>query len=435
MAGVPKDGEAVSGAYDAIVVGAGIMGSCTAYQIAKRGKSVLLLEQFDFLHQRGSSHGESRTIRVTYPELYYTKMMKEAYKLWEEAENEAGYMVSHRTGQLDFGPPDSESLRSVVSNLAKENIEHQVLSDQECKAQFSSLKLPEDSLIVYTKQGGIIRASKAVAMFQSLALRHGATLRDRAKLVRISTQWKLPDGSDGVFVATNRGAALGRTCILAAGAWTRQIVREFSGLELPVEPLHTTLAYWEVKSSNPDILSASKGFPVFADYGKPYIYGSPSIEYPGLIKISVHSGIPCDPNKRTVAPDVEHLRKEVSPWLASHFAGIVKSEAPVMAQGCMYSMTPDEDFILDFLPYPADKGELAENGELQLHGGGSGILVAAGFSGHGFKMGPLVGRIMADLALNGTAPGVPLELFSIRRFVKNALGNLKEESQVKPVVL
>ncbi|KAG0567355.1 hypothetical protein KC19_7G128800 [Ceratodon purpureus] len=429
MAGVPKEGEAVSGVYDSIVVGAGIMGSCTAYQVAKRGKSVLLLEQYDFLHHRGSSHGESRTIRVTYPELYYTKMMKEAYQLWEEAENEAGYMVYHQTGQLDFGPHDSESLRSVVSNLTEENIDHQVLTHQECKARFSSLSLPKDSLIVYTKQGGIIRASKAVAMFQSLALRHGATLRDRAKLLRISPHWKLPDGSDGVLVATSRGAALARSCIVAAGAWAPQIVKELSGVQLPVEPLHTSIAYWEVINSIPDVLSAAKGFPVFADYGKPYIYGTPSIEYPGLIKVSVHSGTPCDPNKRMVVPDMELLKKEVSPWLASRFEGNVKFEAPVMAQGCMYSMTPDEDFILDFLPLSAGKGQAETN----LHS--CAILVAAGFSGHGFKMGPLVGRIMADLALSGTAPGVPLEVFSIKRFAKNALGNQKEESQVKPALL
>lgn len=432
MAGVPKEGEAVSGTYDVIVVGAGIMGSCTTYQVAKRGKSVLLLEQYDFLHHRGSSHGESRTIRVTYPELYYTKMMKEAYHLWEEAENEAGYMVYHQTGQLDFGPHDSESLLSVVSNLAEENIEHQVLTHQEFKARFSSVAVPDDSLIVYTKQGGIVRASKAVAMFQSLALRHGATLRDRAKLVRISPHWKLSDGSDGVLVATSRGAALGRSCILAAGAWTPQIVRELSGLQIPVEPLHTTIAYWEVIDSDPDVLSATKGFPVFADYGEPYVYGTPSIEYPGLIKVSVHSGTPCDPNKRVVAPDFELLRKEVSPWLASRFEGRVKSEAPVMAEGCMYSMTPDEDFILDFLPLSSGKGQEGKNGSPELHY--CGILFAAGFSGHGFKMGPLVGRVMADLALNGTAPGVPLEKFSMKRFAKNALGNQKEEAQVKPVV-
>jgi sarcosine oxidase/L-pipecolate oxidase len=251
MADLPKEGEPVTGTYDAIVIGAGIVGSCTAYQLAKRGKSVLLLEQFDFLHHRGSSHGESRTIRVTYPELYYTQMMKEAYKLWEEAETEAGYMVYQRTGQLDFGPPSSTSIASVITNLSTENIEHEVLTHSQCKARFPSLHLPEDSIILYTKQGGILRASKAVALFQSLALRHGATLRDRAKLVQISNHWKLPDGSNGVLVATNR------------------------------------------------------------DYGDPYIYGTPSIEYPGLIKVSVHSGSSCDPNNRSVAPDYEHLKKEV----------------------------------------------------------------------------------------------------------------------------
>lgn len=423
MDGTQKESEAVTGTYNAIVIGAGIIGSSTAYQLAKRGKSVLLLEQFDFLHHIGSSHGESRTIRVTYPELYYTKMMKEAYQLWEEAETEAGYMVYHQTGQLDFGPQSSTSLHSVVSNLVEENIEHEVLTHEECKARFPILKLPEDSLIVYTKQGGIIRASKAVAMFQALALRHGATLRDRAKLVQVSTSSSSSDGSFEYVVETSRGTAFGRTCVLAAGAWTPQIVRELSGLELPIEPLHTSIAYWEVVDSDPDVLSAAKGFPVFADYGLPYIYGTPSIEYPGQIKVSVHSGTPCDPNKRVVAPDMHLLRKEVSPWLVSRFAGTVQSESPITALGCMYSMTPDEDFILDFLP-------LKPNAMCSTNGS---ILVAAGFSGHGFKMGPLIGRIMADLALNGTASNVPLEIFSIRRF-ENTLGNQKEESQVKPVV-
>ena len=488
MAGVLKEGGEVSGVYDAVVVGAGIMGSCIAYEIAKRGRSVLLLEQFDFLHHRGSSHGESRTIRVTYPEDYYTNMMKEAYKLWEEAETEAGYMVTQRTGQLDFGPPKSESLQSVISCLQDERIAHQILTHEECAARFPPLKLPEDSLIVYTSQGGIIRASKAVAMFQSLALKHGAVLRDRAKVLRISSQWKLSEGSDGVLVATSRGAALGRTCILAAGAWTSQIVKEISGLELPIKPLHTTLAYWAVDKFNPDALSATKGFPVFADYGTPYIYGTPSVEYPGLIKVSVHSGTACDPNRRTVAPDMELLQEAVSPWIESHFKGGVRWEAPILAEGCLYSMTPDEDFILDFLPcsmkgevtgmnvLKAKAGFFAQNGNqredrrrdknrslsslpllpeeadsnmgvfseieafaqngimpLHLRDVNSGILVAAGFSGHGFKMGPLIGRIMADLALTGTAIRIPLEKFSIKRFGLDSRGNQKAEAQVKPV--
>jgi sarcosine oxidase/L-pipecolate oxidase len=197
MAG-DKEGGEVHGVYDVVVVGAGIMGSCTAYHIAKRGKSVLLLEQFDFLHRRGSSHGESRTIRITYPKDYYTRMMKEAYKLWEEAESEAGYMVYHRTGYLDFGPPDNQSLLSVISSLKKEGIAHQILSHKEVTLCFPTFKLPKDSLTVYTAEGGILRASKAVAMFQALAAKHGSVLRDRAKVLRVWCRWN-PCGDKSRF--------------------------------------------------------------------------------------------------------------------------------------------------------------------------------------------------------------------------------------------
>ncbi len=486
MAG-DKEGGEVHGVYDVVVVGAGIMGSCTAYHIAKRGKSVLLLEQFDFLHRRGSSHGESRTIRVTYPEDYYTRMMKEAYKLWEEAETEAGYMVYHRTGYLDFGPPDNQSLLSVISSLKKEGIAHQILSHKEVTLRFPTFRLPKDSLTVYTAEGGILRASKAVAMFQALAAKHGAVLRDRAKVLRVSPHWRLPGGADGILVATSRGSALGKACILAAGAWTPQIVRDISGMELPIKALHTSIAYWAVnKKMNPDALSPARGFPCFSSYGEPFIYGTPSIEYPGLIKVGAHFGVLCDPNKRSVSPDMETLKGHVSPWLASYFEGSVDWEAPNMAEGCMYSMTPDEDFILDHVQYSNKSGMVGKNvldnnsgffaknvrrggqgqrregerplGSLPLqeeeanpddhHGvssetkasvqngveilhrdqpaiGNSKILVAAGFSGHGFKMGPLVGRIMADLALTGSSQGVPLEMFSIERFSKDAQGNHK----------
>jgi len=488
-----KEGGEVHGVYDVVVVGAGIMGSCAAYQIAKRGKTVLLVEQFDFLHRRGSSHGESRTIRVTYPEDYYTRMMKEAYKLWEEAESEAGYMVYQRTGHLDFGSPYNQSLLAVISSLQKEGVPHQILSHKEVAIRFPTLRLPEDSLVIYTSQGGILQASKAVAMFQALAAKHGAVLRDRAKVLRVSPHWRLPDGSDGILVGTGRGSALGKACILAAGAWTPQLVRDISGLELPIKALHTSIAYWAVNKINPDALSPTRGFPSFADYSEPYIYGTPSIEYPGLVKVSVHSGVLCDPNRRSVSPDMEALKGVVSPWLASHFKGSVKWEAPIMAEGCMYSMTPDQDFILDHLPYSSKtemvginvldckQGFFAQNGRRagqgrrietarsqgslpylpeeadpdhgisseteafvqngveslqrdQLGICKSQILVAAGFSGHGFKMGPLVGRVMADLALTGVSQGVPLEMFSIERFTKDAGGNHKlYEAPVKPV--
>ena len=102
--------------FDVIVVGAGIMGSSTAYQTAKRGKKTLLLEQFDFLHHRGSAHGESRTIRATYTKDFYPKMVLESAKLWEEAEEEAGYKVYFKTSQIDLGSSYDKSLQAIISS-------------------------------------------------------------------------------------------------------------------------------------------------------------------------------------------------------------------------------------------------------------------------------------------------------------------------------
>ncbi|KAJ7544922.1 hypothetical protein O6H91_09G099100 [Diphasiastrum complanatum] len=406
-----EDAQVVSGVYDVVVVGAGIMGSCTAYEVAKRSRSVMLLEQFDFLHRRGSSHGESRTIRATYPEDYYTAMMQEAFELWEQAQAEAGYMVHTKTCHLDFGPAENKSLHAVISACKKHGVPVEILSSKEVAHRFDVFQLPENWVALRTAKGGVLHASKAVAMFQQLAQKNGAVLRDRTKILRIHPGWRLPSGESGVLVVTGRGAALGRRCILTAGSWTNKIVKELSGFELPIQPLHTTYAYWAIGKDHSDLFSVEKGFPTFACYGQPYIYGSPSLEYPGLVKISLHSGSPCDADTRIVAPDWKPLKEIVSPWIASHMHGKVKHEDPVMAEACIYSMTPDQDFILDFLPVPDAKE----------HQAGS-ILVAAGFSGHGFKMGPLIGRVMADLAIFGTSSDIPLEYFTLARFCRHAKG-------------
>lgn len=406
----------ISGEYEVVVVGGGIMGSCTAYQIAKRAKSVLLLDQYDFLHHRGSSHGESRTIRQTYPEEYYSAMLDEAFSLWEEAQEEIGYRMHVKTKHLDMGSIQNKNLLSIIQVCRKRGIPIEVLNSEQVSERFKVIKVPSDWIGVVTDIGGTLRASKAVATFQSLALKHGATLRDNAQVTEISNGCKLRDGSDGVLVCTTRGSVLGRKCVIAAGAWSQKLANEISGIELPIQPLHTTIAYWKIQEGLQSFLPEN-GFPTFAFHGDPTIYGTPSLEYPGLFKVSVDGGYPCDPEKRAFLPDLDLLREKVSPWLAESFRGNVMSESPVIAEACMCSMTPDEDYILDFLPLTKTEMSTAAK---------SPILIAAGFSGHGFKMSPLVGRIMADLALTGEAHGVPLHYFSIERFLQNPKGNTKD---------
>ncbi|MCO5573228.1 hypothetical protein L7F22_026997 [Adiantum nelumboides] len=410
----------VSGEFEVVVVGGGIMGSCAAYEVARRGASVLLLEQFDFLHRRGSSHGETRTIRLTYPEPYYTHMMLEAFALWSQAQQEAGYMVHTPLQQLDFGAASSSSLQQVLSSCALHSIHVDTLTPLEASARFPMLTFPDDYIAVVTQQGGVIHASKAVAMFHALAMKHGAVLRDRTKVIDINcTGAKMGDGHNSVLITTDQGSVRAQKCIIAAGAWTAKLVKEVSNVHLPIQPLHTTIAYWQLEDEVADEFSDRHNFPSFACYSDPYIYGNASVELPGLIKVSLHSGSACEPDKRALVPDLKAMKDFVSPWLKKHFKGKVKSDAPVLADACMYAMTPDQDFIIDFLPLSEGR-----------------VVVAGGFSGHGFKMGPLVGRILADLSLKGFSENVPLEYFSISRFSQNVKGNTKTfEEQVRRIVM
>ena len=390
---------------DLIVVGAGIMGSCCAYEAARRGQKVLLLEQFDFLHYRGSSHGESRTIRVTYPEPYYSAMVLQSFSLWAAAEKEAGYSVLTHTPHLDVGPKENQSLNLGVENCRAAGSPVSVLSAGEVAGMFSgAFSLPEGWMGVLS-QGGIIKPSKAVSLFQSLAARRGALLKDRAQIVAIAR-----DG-DAIRVSTRDGRHfLGKKCAVTAGAWTRKLIEAVSGRVLPVQPLHTTICYWKIKPGHEQDFTPESGFPTFSIHADPNMYGTPSMEFPGLVKIAVHGGYNCDPDDRNWTMEEGLLEAKMVPCIRNIFQGRIEGDKPVMAQACMYSMTPDEDFIIDFL-----------GGDF-----GKDVVVAGGFSGHGFKMSPLVGRILAGLAIDGEASGVDLAPFKVDRFELNPTGNAKD---------
>jgi sarcosine oxidase/L-pipecolate oxidase len=209
----------------------------------------------------------------------------------------------------------------------------------------------------------------------------------------------------------------GAKCIITVGAWASKLVRSVAGVDLPVQPLHTLICYWRARPGREHELTPESGFPTFASYGDPYIYSTPSMEFPGLIKVAAHGGPPCDPDRRDwLAGAGAGLVEPVARWIDEVMPGHVDTAGgPVIRQPCMYSMTPDEDFIIDFV-----------GGEL-----GKDVVVGAGFSGHGFKMGPAVGRILAEMALDGEArtaaeAGVELRHFRIGRFEDNPEGNLAE---------
>ncbi|PRQ27421.1 putative sarcosine oxidase [Rosa chinensis] len=375
--------------FDVIVVGAGIMGSSTAYQTAKRGHKTLLLEQFDFLHHRGSSHGESRTIRATYPEDYYGPLVLESYKLWLQAESEIGYNVYFKAHQLDMGQETDRVVQAVVGSCRKNELGHRVLTREQVEQEYSGrIKIPEGWVGLVTEHGGVIKPTKAVSMFQTLALQNGAVLRDNMEVTEI----KRDEVRGGIWVGVANGERFwGKKCVVTVGAWTKRLVKTVGGFELPIQPLETSVCYWRIKEGHEARFAIGGDFPTFASYG-----------------VAVHGGYPCDPDKRPWGPG--NPLAPLKEWIEQTFSGVVDSGGPVATQLCMYSMTPDEDYVIDFI-----------GGEF-----GKDVVIGGGFSGHGFKLSPVVGRILADLALSGQAKGVELKHFRIARFQENPQGNLKD---------
>ncbi|KAK7351440.1 hypothetical protein VNO77_10912 [Canavalia gladiata] len=383
--------------FDVIIVGAGVMGSSTAYHAAKRGLRTLLLEQFDFLHHRGSSHGESRTIRVTYPHHYYYPLVMESYNLWQEAQAQVGYQVYFKAHHFDMGPSHDPTMRSLFQYCRQMGIPFELLSRHQVADKFSGrFDIPDDWVGLWNEHGGVIKPTKAVAMFQTLAYKNGAVLRDNTEVIDIKKEDKK---KEGVVVFTASGEKFrGKKCVVTAGAWVNKLAKTVSGLELPIQPMETHVSYWRIKEGHEGKFAIGSGFPTFASFANVCVYGTPTLEFPGLIKVAIHGGRACDPDKRPWGPGM--MMNELKEWVEGRFMGMVDSSEPVVKQSCMYSMTPDEDFVIDFL-----------GGDF-----GKDVVVGGGFSGHGFKMAPVIGRILTDLAVEGETKGVDIKYFRIARF-------------------
>ncbi|XP_053562151.1 peroxisomal sarcosine oxidase [Bombina bombina] len=379
--------------YDCIVIGAGIQGSFTAYHLAKNTKKTLLLEQFPLPHSRGSSHGQTRIIRRAYDQAIYTSMMAESYKMWAELERESGTTLYKKTGLLVIAKAGNQEFDSVCRNMEQIQAPIEYLNQEQMKMNYPGLSLKPEEVVCCDVNGGVLYADKALRAVQEQFKRMGGVICDGEKVMHIR-----PHPRSGVTVTTALAVYEAEKLVITVGPWAKKVLSPL-GLQLPLKTLRINVCYW--KEKNPGRSGVLQNLPCFLGVsltGKNHVYGLPSQEYPGLIKICYHHGNEADPEERDLQPQFQDV-SVLCDFINQYLPGLYPK--PAVIEQCMYTNTPDEDFILDCHP---------------LH---KNIVIGAGFSGHGFKMAPTVGKILSDLCI-GEQPDYDLRPFRISRF-KNPL--------------
>ncbi|XP_037665219.1 peroxisomal sarcosine oxidase [Choloepus didactylus] len=377
--------------FDALVIGAGIQGCFTAYHLAKHRKKVLLLEQFFLPHSRGSSHGQSRIIRRAYPEDFYTRMMEECYHIWAQLEHEAGTQLHRQTGLLLLAMKENPEFQTIQTTLSSQGVEHQYLPSEELKQRFPNIRLARGEVGLLDKSGGVLYADKALRVLQDIIRQLGGRVQDGEKVIEIKPG--LP-----VMVQTTSRSYQAKSLIITAGPWTNQLLHPL-GIQLPLQTLRINVCYWREKV--PGCYGVSQAFPCFLgldlSLAAHHVYGLPTGEYPGLMKVCYHHGNKADPEERDCpsafsdSQDVQILCR----FVRDHLPDL--EPTPAIMERCMYTNTPDKHFILDRHPKYDN------------------IVIGAGFSGHGFKLSPVVGKILYELSMKLT-PSYDLTPFRISRF-------------------
>ncbi|XP_058966224.1 peroxisomal sarcosine oxidase isoform X1 [Pocillopora verrucosa] len=384
--------------YDVCVIGAGVVGSSTARYLASRGQRTLLLEQFPLPHWRGSSHGQTRIIRFSYVNPYYSKMVREAGEMWKEIEEKAEQEILIKTvGLLTVEGSSGENLREVRESLDAAGASYDILSNQTLKQRFPELSFPPHYKALLEHSAGILKADKCLRVLQDQFIAFGGTLRDGEGVVEIHP-------GSLITIKTTKDLFKAHKVILTAGPWTNKLLKPV-GITLPLKPLRANVFYWKVKKTG--TYSLQTGFPTFYDdtaSDPRKFYALPSFEYPDMVKFGPSGGcrlpevcMEIDPDARDWDREIEErIIQRTREYIQHHFPYLDHHE-PTIVETCIYTLTPDENFVLD------------------KHPKFSNIIIGAGFSAHGFKLGPVCGKILAQLAMNET-PTHDLTPFKISRF-------------------
>ena len=383
--------------YDMIVIGVGGMGSATVFELARRGRRVLGLEQHALGHDQGSSHGQTRIIRQAYYEHpAYVPLVRRAFERWYDLEQRTGKHLLTVCGCLSIGRPDSELLTGIRASADTHSLPVELLGPDDLKRRFPAFRLEESNHGILEQTAGFLYVEECVLAHMQAARDLGADIHAQEPV----QSWQVT--GTGVEVRTPQGRYTADRLIVTAGPWAAGLLAE-DRRDQPGGSLGTCLtvmrqvAFW-FQTSQPELFRRDR-FPVFCcDTPEGFYYGFPMINASGP-KVARHYGAPEVRSpaeiERTVADaDEAPVRRFLGQFLPA-VAG-PRQRASV----CIYTLTPDRHFVLNVSPTSPN------------------VVVAAGFSGHGFKFASVVGEILADLAEKGRTDW-PIELFRWPRRLVN----------------
>ncbi|MBI1349227.1 N-methyl-L-tryptophan oxidase [bacterium] len=372
-------------AFDIIVLGIGGCGSAACAHLARRGVRVLGLEQFGPAHDRGSSHGETRIIRLAYFEHPdYVPLLRRSYQLWDELEKSRSTHLFRKSQLLLSGPAEGETIRGALRAALEHELTIEQLTADDVSRRFPGIIIPEDHAVILEPDAGFLHVERCVDAHITEAQAHGAELRFNTPVRSLVIE------PNSVSVTTDDETFHAARLVVTAGAWTASLL---TALQVPLVVSRKVLAWF---STHEPTYHVDAGMPCyFFELPEGLFYGFPSLDGQSM-KIAQHSGVEpvADPSavNRDISPDdilplvgfARHALPGVSSTLLKHSI-------------CLYTLSPDHHFIVDTLPDAPH------------------VSIACGLSGHGFKFASVLGEVLADLATEQRTD-LPIEFLSLNRF-------------------